>query len=242
MVKLSKKLPLWYQLVMTLRSEIQGGARAPGSRIEPETQFAAKHGVSVMPVRQAMRSLEAEGLIVRRRGHGTFVAANVGLRSGTTSLESLYSAEFKKEARLLQRGIVPTPDHFASSFAQEEELAFVERLAFKDGAPWSFGKLYFLREFDSRLTATLLKRYPLYRVMSEQYGVALIRTQFEASAKAASAQVARRLGIDPFSPVLHLRATSYDDSARAVGAFELSFVAAPYVFSFDTNHGPPSLG
>lgn len=45
-----------------LRSEIYGGARAPGSRLV-QTDLAREYGVSATPVREAMRDLVNEGLI-----------------------------------------------------------------------------------------------------------------------------------------------------------------------------------
>src|SRR3972149_11837490 len=76
----SRKLPLWYQLSQILRSEILGGQLAPASQIAPEVQLAKRYGVSVITVRQALKSLEADGLISRHRGRGTFVSPTLRTR------------------------------------------------------------------------------------------------------------------------------------------------------------------
>lgn len=56
-----------------LRDDILGGSLAPGDRIT-EAQVIERLGVSRTPVREGLRMLEAEGLVVSHRGRGTYVA------------------------------------------------------------------------------------------------------------------------------------------------------------------------
>ncbi|SEG34479.1 transcriptional regulator, GntR family [Saccharopolyspora kobensis] len=53
------------RVMRQLRDEILGGIRAPGSRLV-ERDLAAELGVSRLPVRDALRSLVAEGLVTPR--------------------------------------------------------------------------------------------------------------------------------------------------------------------------------
>lgn len=55
-----------------LREDIRSGALAPGSRIT-EASIMERTGVSRTPVREGLRRLEAEGLVVTHRSRGTFV-------------------------------------------------------------------------------------------------------------------------------------------------------------------------
>jgi DNA-binding GntR family transcriptional regulator len=55
-----------------LRSEIMAGRLVPGERIRPEA-VAAHLGLSRMPVREALRQLDAEGLITLRPNRGAVV-------------------------------------------------------------------------------------------------------------------------------------------------------------------------
>lgn len=56
-----------------LERDIIEGRIAPGERVTEE-QLALRLGVSRTPVREAMRMLEGQGLILRRRDRGAFVA------------------------------------------------------------------------------------------------------------------------------------------------------------------------
>jgi len=56
-----------------LRQAITGGTFRPGSQLPTEAELCAMLGVSRTVVREALRVLEDDGLVVRRHGVGTFV-------------------------------------------------------------------------------------------------------------------------------------------------------------------------
>ncbi|MFJ4850388.1 MULTISPECIES: GntR family transcriptional regulator [unclassified Streptomyces] len=56
-----------------IRDDIVGGHFAPGSRLTEE-QLAKRYGVSRVPVREALRTLESEGFVRTRRHAGASVA------------------------------------------------------------------------------------------------------------------------------------------------------------------------
>lgn len=57
----------------SIRSEILGGRLTPGARIRQE-DLAARFGASRLPVREALRSLEADGLVTLVANTGAWVA------------------------------------------------------------------------------------------------------------------------------------------------------------------------
>jgi GntR family transcriptional regulator len=64
--------------------------RKPGEQLPPEPQLAQQLGVSRATLREAMRSFEEHGQIVRRHGVGTFIASPPPLmETGLEELESL---------------------------------------------------------------------------------------------------------------------------------------------------------
>jgi len=71
-------IPLHEQLKQLLRSEILEGRLRPGDRLPTEAELCARYGISRAPVRQALEDLAREGLILRQRGRGTFVAPRNG--------------------------------------------------------------------------------------------------------------------------------------------------------------------
>lgn len=93
----SSPLSLPRRVANALREAIRDGSRAIGERLPMETVLAEQLGVSRATLREGLRILESEGLIVRRGGVGTFVAPAMSpIRSG---IERLYGiTEFIRRA------------------------------------------------------------------------------------------------------------------------------------------------
>jgi GntR family transcriptional regulator len=116
--------------------------RFPDGRLPPEARLAEQLGVSRGTLRAALQSLSADGLISRRRRHGTFVNQHV-LRSSmqlnrlvpfaTLVEQSGHVATTDKE----QRGIRPVTDDEAGELgiAPEQEVLVVHRLLRAGGEP-----------------------------------------------------------------------------------------------------------
>jgi|SRR6056297_1918690 len=65
--------PLYTRIAANLRDEILNGVLEPGQRLQ-EQFVAERYGVSRVPVRDALRRLEVEGLIKMEPNRGAFVA------------------------------------------------------------------------------------------------------------------------------------------------------------------------
>lgn len=57
-----------------VREQILSGELTPGTRVPTEAELQAAYSVSRVTVQQALRDLAREGLIVRHRGRGSYVA------------------------------------------------------------------------------------------------------------------------------------------------------------------------
>jgi GntR family transcriptional regulator len=109
-----------------LRQAIVGGTFQPGSQLPIETELCEMLGVSRTVVREALRSLEDEGLIARRHGVGTFVRnhpilKNLNFNYGIT--EMIESA-----------GLTPGTSHFAVK-KEVADPQKAEHLGVMEGTP-----------------------------------------------------------------------------------------------------------
>src|SRR6201985_115983 len=73
----SSSLPLYQQLQRALRQAMETRLLSPDDALPPERDRATEFAVSRITVRKAIDGLVNEGLLVRRQGAGTFVAARV---------------------------------------------------------------------------------------------------------------------------------------------------------------------
>ncbi|MEA1978275.1 MAG: extracellular solute-binding protein [Chloroflexota bacterium] len=70
----SHPIPLYYQLKILIKEQIESGKLRPGDKIPTETELCERYKLSRTPVRQALIALVNEGLLIRKAGRGTFVS------------------------------------------------------------------------------------------------------------------------------------------------------------------------
>ena len=67
------KKALYHDVLGFLQEDIKSGRYSPGEKLPSEDQLAREFSVSRVTLREALRVLEDDGVIVRRHGSGTFV-------------------------------------------------------------------------------------------------------------------------------------------------------------------------
>ena len=65
---------IYESIVIQIKRSIDNGHFSPGDQLPSERELAEMFGVGRTSVREALRALEAEGLIVTRQGQGTFIS------------------------------------------------------------------------------------------------------------------------------------------------------------------------
>ncbi len=135
----SSRAPLYLQLQQLVRQAIEDHVLVQDDIIPAERDLAVEYGVSRITVRKAIDGLAQEGLVVRRRGAGTFVAARV---------EKSFSKLSSFSEDMLARGRQPSSEWVSKSVGQvtpEESLSLglspgtrvyrFQRLRFADEIP-----------------------------------------------------------------------------------------------------------
>ena len=127
----TKKLAKYVQIVEGLRSDIASGRFQPGARIPSEAELVQRFAASKMTVVKAVQLLQQEGLLIRRRGSGTYVPEGPSKKGMVFGL--LIPGLGKSEIfELICRGIAKSPaaathslswGHTPSSAMNQGELA-----------------------------------------------------------------------------------------------------------------------
>jgi len=74
MIDRDSPIPLYYQLKLYFKRQMQEGTLRAGDRLPTELEMCEQFAISRAPIRQALAELVREGLIYRRPGQGSFVA------------------------------------------------------------------------------------------------------------------------------------------------------------------------
>lgn len=79
----------YHRVKLHLKAELQHGRWKPGELMPSEAELVAQFGISRMTVNRALRELQAEGLVDRVQGVGTF-AAQLGRVSSTLTIRDIH--------------------------------------------------------------------------------------------------------------------------------------------------------
>ncbi|WP_175547986.1 GntR family transcriptional regulator [Saccharopolyspora flava] len=66
-------MTVWQQITDDLRADIESGELAARSRLPSGTELAEIYQVATVTAVKAVKALEADGLVIRTQGRGSFV-------------------------------------------------------------------------------------------------------------------------------------------------------------------------
>jgi GntR family transcriptional regulator len=124
-----RRPPLRNSVADLLRERIRRTRDQGGKRLQTEQQLMEEFGVSRQTVREALRMLEVEGLIVRRQGVGSLIASpppiEAGIETLESNMESIRRAGFTPGSILLGIERVSLPETVAAvlGFSASEPVA-----------------------------------------------------------------------------------------------------------------------
>jgi GntR family transcriptional regulator len=193
----------------------------PGDKLPSEVEIANALGVSRMTLRQALASIEAKGLIDRRRGRfgGNFVATprfefdHAGLPGFTEQMRRFH---VEAGAQVLSATTLrPDADiRKALGLKRDDQVHEILRARSANGEPIVLEAAYLPAAiFPGLLSADLTGS--LYAIMRE-YDSAPFSADEQIEATQATEEQSQVLGIETGSPLLLITRTSRAESGRAV--------------------------
>ncbi|MEV8506499.1 GntR family transcriptional regulator [Actinoplanes sp. NPDC051475] len=135
------KTPLYVRIERALRARL---ARAePGDVVPAESALAEEFGVARMTVRAALNALEADGLIERVQGRGTFVRQRPAPRAAGTLMsfhDQVISWGRTPSSRLVEAEVRPATAEEAAALqltAAAARVVSIVRVRLADDVPWA---------------------------------------------------------------------------------------------------------
>ncbi|NGY92329.1 GntR family transcriptional regulator [Bacillus megaterium] len=132
---------LYLQVIDKIKQNIEKGIFKEKERLPSEFELSKQLGVSRATLREALRILEEENIIVRRHGVGTFVNTKPTFLSGIEQLNSIThmieQAGMKAGTIFLSSQIQELSENDLTRFAcgEDEQILFVERVRTANGEP-----------------------------------------------------------------------------------------------------------
>src|SRR5512136_2100411 len=169
----SSPVPYYAQVKETLRGRIERGDWKPGAQLPGEPELCTMSDVSRTVIRQALTELMYEGLIVRAKGKGTFVAEPKIIEGLAQKLTGFYQDMADRGAppvsRVLKQQLSPASAKVASFLRLEPgtPVIEIERLRFVKDEPIVLVTTYLPYSRCPELLRADLTRQSLYAFMEQ---------------------------------------------------------------------------
>jgi GntR family transcriptional regulator len=208
------------QLFLVLRDRIVRGDPGAGAALPTEEALCEAFGVSRITVRRALSDLQAQGLVERRHGLGTFVGDRVPAARPRPTLSFVdglrdYAAETEVAVIAVERAVAPPEIAALLELEPGERALHAVRCRSMQGTAVMLTHAWVPARLARGITAGALRRRPLYEILMAQ-GVAFGRVVQEIGAQAADPEQAARLGTEVGGPLLKLVRLIHDLDGRPV--------------------------
>ncbi len=229
-------LPLYYQIETILRRKILSGEFEPGSNIPSESKLIDEFQVSRITIRQALALLEQDGLIVRRRGKGTFVPDSIRSMKAPRlngTMEDLINMSKQTDANVLEVTMTEAPEHVKKHLKLEgnSQVLRIKKIRSVDGEPISYVQNYLPFDIGSQINQDDLKSKPLLVILEEDLGISLVESLQTLEASIADAEVTSLLQIRVGDPLLKVERTVYSTNRRPIEHVSVLYRSDKYFFS-----------
>ena len=206
--------PLYLQVVRALKDEIVSGVHPVGSQLPTEEELCARFSVSRYTVREALRRLREDSLVVSRQGAGTIVVPPRPTDSYVHEVMSINDlVAFATGVRFAVETIemVVADDKLASrlGIASGDEWLSVRgfRHTEESKLPICWTEVYINRDFAA--IGRLLQRHtgPIFHLIEDLFGQSIVEVHQEIAAGLISPALAKGLQVKAGATALEVQRT-----------------------------------
>ncbi len=215
---------LYRQIKEDLIRRIASGDLPPGEALPSERELCERYGVSRPTVRQATQDLVRDGLLLVRRGVGTYVAQprvrqQLGSMLGFT--EKMAREGRRASTHVLERSLHRSVELEASIASElqlgpDESVLRVVRLRLADDIPVMVETIHISPDRFPGIDDLDLESVSLYQTLRERYSVQIVQLRETLEPVLLSDADAKLLGARGRSPSIQATITSFDQAGRPV--------------------------
>lgn len=237
-INAESSVSIYLQVADKIRDEITSKKLKPGDMINSDRYYCEMLKVSHMTVKKAIDVLVSEGVIVRKKGVGSFIAEpkivqSLFTLSGFTGDNEALGK--KVDSVVLKFGVVAVPEKIAAALnvPSDGQVLELKRLRFADDEPVAMEDA-FLKTTDQQ-RATLLKhdfsRESLYRVLQTECNIAFSHAEETIEVSGATSEMSENLEIAQGRPVFVINRTTFNENKEPLECVESTYRADRYIFS-----------
>jgi GntR family transcriptional regulator len=215
-------IPYYAQLISLLKGQISQKIWKAGDQIPGEPELCKIYGISRTVVRQALNELEQEGMIVRRKGKGTFVAMPKISESLAQKLTGFYhdmvARGFNPVTEVLRQKVVEANEKVAGllEIPVGSQIVDIKRLRSVNDVPVQLVTSYIPYQLCPKLAEVDLTNRSLYGFLEQECGLFIARGRRYIEAVAASEADARLLQVERGAPMVKLESVSYLENGTPI--------------------------
>jgi GntR family transcriptional regulator len=232
--------PLYHQILLVLRQQIEDGLYRTGDRLPGEFELASRFDVSRITVKRALNELVRLGLVKREQGRGTTVTARsapLSFRATASGrIENLRDMGLETQARLLAFDYVSATANVAEALEIQigETVQRAVRVRSIGGEPFSYLISFVPERIGRSYEAGDLDASPLLSLI-EATGAVVARAHQSITATLADTEMASELKIDIGAPLLIIRRVVFDADDIPVEYLEANYRPNRYEMSMELN-------
>ncbi|KXK20809.1 MAG: GntR family transcriptional regulator [Chloroflexi bacterium OLB15] len=226
-IERSGPIPIYQQIKDWMRHNIHEGTWPEHYQLQAEDELAAELNVNRGTLRNAIKSLTDEGLLIRIHGKGTFVAGKKVEQPLAETLitfsEGLIQQHIAYTTSVLRQEIICADEEMAAIFkvSVEEPLLCLQRVRYVEHKPIIFFTNYTPVKYFPQIELKDFAHRRLFDVMEYDYRVKISWAQRYFEACVADAQVASALDISVGDPVMYGKQITYSESNIAIEASDI---------------------
>ncbi|SFV17773.1 GntR family transcriptional regulator [Pseudoduganella namucuonensis] len=208
--------PLYMQIARKLSDDVRNGRYQVDQALPSERTLSELLHVSRVTARKAIDQLVDQGLVVRRRGSGNYIAPRIEqpLSNLTSFSEQLQQRGYTPGSRWLKRAIVSASadEQMSLALSPNSKVARLERLRMADDVVMAYEVSVLPQSVVPRPESIGDSLYAFL----ESTGKAPARALQHIRAMNASAELARQLDVPEGQAVLFITRIAYLESGEAV--------------------------
>jgi len=212
-------VPLHFQIEQLLRELIKEEEYKNGKMLPTETELSIQLGTSRNTVRQAINKLATEGLILRRKGIGTYILDNrlySKVSNWFSFTKELQSRGMKAKTYEMKIEFVTPPIQVSAFFNIHSKLKVLklERIRGNEQLPF----VYFISYFNPSIPMTGKEDFmmPLYEMMEKEFNIIAMKSHEELTALIPDKIIAEKLNISKKNAVLMRQRQVFDQSGMPI--------------------------